>query len=94
MSIAGSGHDTTSIELKTLLHGRTFPGGAARHYLSNMYREVIAIIYVGEETGVNGMVFLGLYFMYFFFFFFSCLSPSQGNVQKNMLLPQLSGAIE
>ena len=60
MSIAGSGHDTTSIELKTLLHGRTFPGGAARHYLSNMYREVIAIIYVGEETGVNGMVFLGL----------------------------------
>lgn len=94
MSIAGSGHDTTSIELKTLLHGRTFPGGAARHYLSNMYREVIAIIYVGEETGVNGMVFLGLYFMVFFFFFFSCLSPSQGNVQKNMLLPQLSGAIE
>lgn len=82
MSIAGSGHDTTSIELKTLLHGRTFPGGAARHYLSNMYREVIAIIYVGEETGVNGMVFLGLYFMFFFFPFFSCLSPSQGNVQK------------
>lgn len=79
MSIAGSGHDTTSIELKTLLHGRTFPGGAARHYLSNMYREVIAIIYVGKETGVNGTVFLGLYFM-FFFLFFSCLSPSQGNV--------------
>lgn len=79
MSIAGSGHDTTSIELKTLLHGRTFPGGAARHYLSNMYREVIAIIYVGKETGVNGTVFLGLYFM-FLFFFFSCLSPSQGNV--------------
>lgn len=79
MSIAGSGHDTTSIELKTLLHGRTFPGGAARHYLSNMYREVIASIYVGEETGANGTVFLGLYFM-FLFFFFSCLNPSQGNV--------------
>lgn len=74
MSIAGSGHDTTSIELKTLLHGRTFPGGAARHYLSNMYREVIAIIYVGEETGVNGMVFLGLYFMFFFFFSFLVLA--------------------
>lgn len=69
MSIAGSGHDTTSIELKTLLHGRTFPGGAARHYLSNMYREVIAIIYVGKETGVNGTVFLGLYFMFLFFSF-------------------------
>lgn len=69
MSIAGSGHDTTSIELKTLLHGRTFPGGAARHYLSNMYREVIAIIYVGKETEVNGTVFLGLYFMFLFFSF-------------------------
>lgn len=64
--------DTTppALSLKTLLHGRTFPGGAARHYLSNMYREVIAIIYVGEETGANGTVFLGLYFMFFFFFLF------------------------
>lgn len=68
MSIAGSGHDTTSIGLKSLLHGRTFPGGATHHYLSNVYREVIAIIYVDEETRVNRTVVLGLYFMSSSFF--------------------------
>lgn len=66
MSIAGSGHETTSIE-QTLLYGRTFPGEATRHYLSNLCRKVIAIIYVDKETRVNRTVFLGLYFMSFFF---------------------------
>lgn len=66
MSIAGSGHETTSIELITLLHGRPFPGEATRHYLDNLYRKAVAIIYVDEETSINRMVFLGLYFMSFF----------------------------
>lgn len=63
MSIAGSGYETTSIEL-TLLHGRTFPGEAACRYLGHLYRKVIAIIYVDEEL-INRTGLLGLYFMFF-----------------------------
>ena len=92
MSIAGSGHDSTSTELKSLLHGRTFPGGAAHHYLSNVYREVVAIIYVDEETRVNRTVVLGLYFMSFFFS--PLVLPFSRKCINNMFLPQLSGAIE
>lgn len=70
MSIAGSGHETTSIEL-TLLHSRTFPGEATRHYLSNLCRKVIAIIYVDEETSKQDGVFR---FVFYVFFFSPCLT--------------------
>lgn len=78
MSIAGSGHDTTSIELKTVLHGRTFPGGVTRHYLRKVYREVIAFIYVDEEIRAKQE---GIFrFVSYVFFFFPCLTLLEQNV--------------
>lgn len=63
--------------------GPFLEGPLVIHYPSNLYRKVIAIIYVDEETRVNRTVFLGLYFMSFFIFFsffFSLPYPSRGNV--------------
>lgn len=65
MSIAGSGRETTSIEL-TLLHGRTFPGEAARRCLSHLYRKVIAIIYVDEEKSKQDRMFRFVFDVFFF----------------------------
>lgn len=94
MSIAGSGHETTSIEL-TLLHGRTFPGGATCHYLSNLYRKVIAIIYVDKETRCeqDGIFRFVFYVPFLSLFFFPAL-PFLRKCVDNLFSLQLSGAIE
>lgn len=92
MSIAGSGHETTSIELITLLHGRPFPGEATRHYLDNLYRKAVAIIYVDEETSKQDGIFRFVFYVFFFppplalHFLRKCID--------NMFPPQLSGAIK
>lgn len=65
MSIAGSGHETTSIELITLLHGRPFSGEATRHYLDNLYRKAVAIIYVDEETSEQDGIFRFVFYVLF-----------------------------
>lgn len=62
------------------VHARTCPRGATFHYLSYLYRRVMAIIFVDEETRITRMVFLGLYFMSFFFFFLPFLRKYRDDV--------------